>query len=157
MSRNNAAPLTTPDCELCHQPGGTLLWQSARCRIVLVEDGSFPGFCRVIWTAHVREMTDLPPAEALWLMQVVLALETAVRKVCQPDKINLASFGNVVPHLHWHIIPRWTGDSHFPNPLWGQQQRDNTFPPPDWARLKPQLQATLAAPLAALTPDGTFA
>jgi diadenosine tetraphosphate (Ap4A) HIT family hydrolase len=41
-----------------------------------------------------------------------------------PDKINLASLGNVVPHLHWHIIPRWLDDSYFPLPIWGQRQRE---------------------------------
>lgn len=40
-----------------------------------------------------------------------------------PDKINLAEFGNMVPHLHWHIIPRYTDDSHFPESIWGLQQR----------------------------------
>lgn len=56
-------------------------------------------------------------------MDVVLATERAVRRVVQPDKINLASFGNVVPHLHWHVIPRWRDDSHFPESIWGKAQR----------------------------------
>ena len=41
----------------------------------------------------------------------------------QPHKINLASLGNVVPHLHWHVIPRYSDDLHFPNPIWGQVER----------------------------------
>lgn len=111
------------DCELCRQAGGRLLGQTATCRVVLVEDARFPGFCRVILNAHVREMTDLPAAGRQAVMALVFAVEQAVRTVCQPDKINLASFGNVVPHLHWHVIPRWQADSHFPEPLWGTVQR----------------------------------
>jgi diadenosine tetraphosphate (Ap4A) HIT family hydrolase len=42
----------------------------------------------------------------------------------QPDKINLASLGNVVPHLHWHVIPRFVDDPHFPNPVWGVKVRE---------------------------------
>jgi diadenosine tetraphosphate (Ap4A) HIT family hydrolase len=42
----------------------------------------------------------------------------------QPDKINLASLGNVVPHLHWHVIPRFADDAHFPSPIWASPQRD---------------------------------
>ncbi len=117
--------LVDPNCELCRQPGGTLLWQSSNCRVIRVADPAYPGFCRVIWTAHVREMTDLTPGERGELMQVVFAVESVVRELFQPHKINLASFGNVVPHLHWHIIPRWTDDRCFPEPIWGKQQRDS--------------------------------
>jgi diadenosine tetraphosphate (Ap4A) HIT family hydrolase len=57
-------------------------------------------------------------------MEVVFVVESAVRQKLQPDKINLASLGNLVPHLHWHVIPRWRGDRHFPNPIWGEMQRE---------------------------------
>ena len=68
-------------------------------------------------------MSDLPPADRHALMAVVFAVELALRDCYQPDKINLASFGNVVPHLHWHIICRWRDDPWFPEPIWGQRQR----------------------------------
>ena len=97
----------SPSCELCAQPGGTILWQSAACRVIRVADPHYPGFCRVIWNDHVREMTDLDPAARNHLMQVVFAVEAVVRQLFSPHKINLASFGNMVPHVHWHIIPRW--------------------------------------------------
>jgi diadenosine tetraphosphate (Ap4A) HIT family hydrolase len=56
-------------------------------------------------------------------MRIVFAVETAVRAVFAPDKINLASFGNMAPHLHWHIIPRFNNDAHFPEPVWGKRRR----------------------------------
>lgn len=112
-------------CELCATPGGVLLWESATCRVVRVPDAHYPGFCRVIWNAHVREMSDLAPAARLDLMRVVFAVERVVRDLCAPDKINLASFGNMTPHLHWHVIPRWRDDRHFPEPVWGSVQRSS--------------------------------
>lgn len=154
---NPDAPLASvplADCELCRQTGGRRLGQAGACRVVLVEDARFPGFCRVIHDAHVREMTDLPAVARQAVMATVFAVEQAVRTVCKPDKINLASFGNVVPHLHWHIIPRWQVDSHFPEPLWGTVQRPvpahlsgfaTTLSPPDWPGLAARLcQALLA-------------
>lgn len=111
-------------CELCSNPGGAILWQSAECRIIRVDDPYYPGFCRVIWNEHVREMTDLDLSARERLMRVVYAVETVVRQLFSPDKINLASFGNVVPHLHWHIIPRWVDDRHFPEPVWGAVRRE---------------------------------
>lgn len=111
-------------CELCDQPGGELLWQDGLCRVVRVDDPDYPGFCRVIWRAHVGEMTDLAPDARRHFMEVVFAAEQAVREVLRPDKINLASLGNLTPHLHWHVIPRFRGDRHFPNPVWGEAQRE---------------------------------
>ena len=111
-------------CELCSNPGGAVLWQSADCRVIRVDDRYYPGFCRVIWNDHVREMTDLDPAARDALMRVVYAVEMVVRQLFSPDKINLASFGNVVPHVHWHIIPRWEDDRHFPEPVWGAVRRE---------------------------------
>jgi diadenosine tetraphosphate (Ap4A) HIT family hydrolase len=51
--------------------------------------------------------------------------------VMHPDKINLASLGNMTPHLHWHVIPRFKQDKHFPQPIWGVPQREgnSTLPP----------------------------
>ncbi|HTZ00293.1 MAG TPA: HIT domain-containing protein, partial [Rhodocyclaceae bacterium] len=96
-------------CELCESSGGEVVWQDALCRVVAVggpEGKAFPGFCRVVWRRHVAEMTDLPPSERRHLMNVVFAVEAALRALCGADKINLASLGNAVPHLHWHVIPR---------------------------------------------------
>jgi len=113
--------MNKPDCPLCLADGGDVLWRDALCRIVLADEPDYPGFLRVILNAHVREMTDLPPADQAALLHVVFAAEAALREVMQPDKINLASLGNVVPHLHWHVIPRFADDPHFPNPVWGQK------------------------------------
>jgi diadenosine tetraphosphate (Ap4A) HIT family hydrolase len=113
-------------CELCDQNGGELLWQDARCRIVLVDDLDYSGFCRVIWQSHVREMTDLSSEDRAHFMFVVLAVEETLRELMKPDKINLASLGNMTPHLHWHVIPRFVDDKHFPAPIWGLAKREIT-------------------------------
>src|SRR5665647_606829 len=111
-------------CELCVDAGGELLWQDARCRVVAVDERGYPGFCRVIWNLHVAEMTDLAERDREHLMQVVFAVESGLRELLKPHKINLASLGNMTPHLHWHVIPRFENDPHFPQPVWGQRQRE---------------------------------
>ena len=117
-------------CDLCINPGGAILWQSALYRVVRVDDAHYPGFCRIIWNDHVREMTDLDASHQALLMRVVCAVESVVRQLFNPDKINLASFGNMVPHLHWHVIPRWRDDRHFPEPVWGSVRREGLAPRP---------------------------
>ena len=57
-------------------------------------------------------------------MDAVTEIERVLRSLLAPTKVNLASLGNVVPHLHWHVIARFDGDSHFPAPIWAPAQRD---------------------------------
>jgi diadenosine tetraphosphate (Ap4A) HIT family hydrolase len=109
-------------CVFCEGDGGRRLWRDARCRVVLTDE-PFAGFCRVIWNAHAREMTDLAAADRAHLMDVVFAVEAVLRARLHPTKMNLAALGNVTPHLHWHVIPRFGDDSHFPQPVWGARQR----------------------------------
>ena len=134
-------------CLLCDELGGTVLWQDEFCRVVRADELDYPGFLRVILNAHVKEMTDLPAAAQQALMRVVFAAEAALCEVMAPDKINLASLGNVVPHLHWHVIPRFTDDPHFPNPVWSAKQRDTPHAaPPDLdTLLRAALQSLLGA------------
>jgi diadenosine tetraphosphate (Ap4A) HIT family hydrolase len=114
-------------CELCERPGGHTVWQDGACRVVRVDDADYPGFCRVIWQEHVSEMSDLSVSEQRHLYSVVNAVESALRTLLRPDKINLASLGNQVPHLHWHVIPRWRDDRHFPQPVWAAPQRESAL------------------------------
>ncbi len=111
------------DCELCAAKNEDVLVNTPKLRVILVDDANYPGFCRVIWNAHVKEMTDLAIADRSALMQAVCKVEQAIRDVMQPHKINLASLGNMVPHLHWHVIPRYQDDAHFPNPVWAATDR----------------------------------
>ena len=110
-------------CALCNTTGGDLLWENDRLRVVYVDEPGYPGFCRVIWRAHVKEMTDLGDEDRSHFMDVVFAVESVLREQMDPLKMNLASLGNVVPHLHWHVIPRFADDPHFPQSVWAKPQR----------------------------------
>ncbi|MBA3695728.1 MAG: HIT family protein [Methylotenera sp.] len=116
---------TTDVCDLCTPTTNTILWQDDFCRVVLLYDVDYPAYCRLELLSHVKEMTDLPPPERARVMKAVFAVELAIREVLHPDKINLASLGNKTPHIHWHVIPRFVNDKHFPNSHWGEAVRDD--------------------------------
>ena len=136
-------------CELCRGAGGELIWQDEFCRVVSVAEPGLPGFLRVVLGRHEREMTDLSVAERARLMAVVFAVEAHVRQALEPDKINLASLGNVTPHVHWHVIPRWRDDSRFPRTAW-ESPGDEIPVPPARASAAARMATTLPATLAAL-------
>ena len=137
-------------CPLCDDSGGQLLVRHAQYRVVLAPEPDYPGFCRVIWNRHVRDMTDLDTTERTLLMAVVWQVEQALRELLQPDKINLASLGNVVPHLHWHVIPRYHDDAHFPQAVWSEPLR--TTPAERLAQRRAQLPALQALLMRRLAP-----
>lgn len=111
------------DCVLCHPQKENIVWKNKDLRVIQVDDPLFPGYFRVIWNKHIAEMSDLTDDERQLLEKVLLTVEKVVREQMQPDKINWAQFGNMVPHLHWHIIARYRDDSHFPESIWGLKQR----------------------------------
>ena len=133
-------------CELCDSDGGEMIWRDGQCRVVQVTEPGYPGFCRAIWNAHVAEMTDLNEAERAGFMRVVFTVEATLRELLQPDKVNLASLGNVTPHLHWHVIPRFRGDPHFPNPIWATPVRS----PSATMRMRVDIAKALAVKLSQL-------
>jgi diadenosine tetraphosphate (Ap4A) HIT family hydrolase len=114
-------------CPLCDvnlaQDGGPLIVQTAHWRIIRALDADHPAFYRVIWNDHVAEWTDLVPEQRSMIMQTVAKVEMVLREALHPTKINLASLGNVVPHLHWHVIARFEWDARWPAPVWAPAQR----------------------------------
>ena len=126
-------------CVLCTETGGLPVWQGAQLRVIRAQEAGFPVFYRVIWTAHAAELSDLSEADRNTCMAVVTEVERVVRQLLQPTKINLAALGNMVPHLHWHVIGRYDWDSHFPASVWANPLRERDL------QREAQLQQELAA------------
>ena len=127
-------------CPLCEGEGGRLVLRAGRLRVIHADEAGFPGFYRLVWNDHVAEFSDLPAADRAHCMEAVAVIEQSMREHLRPAKINLAALGNMVPHLHWHVVARFDWDSHFPQAIWGPRQR----------AVEPPAVARLAVPLAEL-------
>ena len=115
--------MTTTSCPLCTDVGGTLVFKGEKFRVIRAEEPGFPAFYRVVWAEHVAEFSELGPDDRSLCMAAVVAVELALREQVQPTKVNLAALGNMVPHLHWHVVARFDWDSHFPAPVWAAAVR----------------------------------
>lgn len=131
-------------CELCELKAPTV-YRDDKLSVIIVDDAAYPGFCRVIWNDHVKEMSDLSREDRLAINEAVHQVELALVDVMKPLKVNLASLGNMVPHLHWHLIPRFADDAQFPSPVWAPAVRTTDEPVLAARRaLLPQLTADIA-------------
>ena len=115
--------MTAVACVFCETEGGEVLFRGSLFRIVWAHEPLYPGFLRLIWNGHAKEMTDLTHGERTVCFQAVCVMEEVMRECIIPHKVNVASLGNVTPHLHWHVIPRFHDDAHFPDPVWGLARR----------------------------------
>jgi diadenosine tetraphosphate (Ap4A) HIT family hydrolase len=127
-----------------------LVWRGQDWRVVRVDDADFPGFYRVICNRHVSEFSDLPGPQREQGMTLVALVEQALRTNLVPVKVNLASLGNQVPHLHWHVVARFADDSRYPDPIWAPARRATPVAAIRSLQLRlPALDAALASSLAA--------
>ena len=117
--------LNSDNCALCSSHKYPIIWANDLLRIVLINDQNYRGYCRVDLINHIKEMSDLDEAIRNEFMGVIFQMEKIVKEYLQPDKINLASLGNITPHLHWHIIPRYLSDNHFPDSIWSEKKRND--------------------------------
>ena len=136
-------------CPLCAEDGGALVWRGERLRVIRAQEAGFPAFYRVVWNAHVAEFSDLAATDRVHCMEAVTMVEQALRQHLSPTKVNIAALGNMVPHLHWHVIARFDWDSHFPAPVWATAQRPSPAEQEAAVRtLLPALEAQLQSQLA---------
>ncbi len=97
-----------------------------------------------VFTKEMRkEFSECTAQEKTMLLHALDTIERIMLHYYRPEKINIASFGNVVPHLHWHIMARFKEDSYFPEPMWGVKQRESTLVLPSFEYFCNEVTKTL--------------
>lgn len=90
-----------------------------------------------------KELSELPKPLRLKLFELYDIVELEMLSTFKPHKINMASFANILPRVHLHVMARYQNDSYFPNPMWGEKQREAKLELPDFELFYAKLQKTL--------------
>jgi len=114
-------------CPLCNLKNEDIIYKNDFFRVILVDE--IPGYIRIITNKHIKEFSDLNDDEAVKLTLAVKKIEKKMIEFLNPDKINIASLGNMVPHLHIHIIPRYKNDPWWPGATFCEKKREFIYPP----------------------------
>ena len=104
-----------------------------QCRVLLNRDQFFPGYTFVFTRDHVTELFHLEREVRQAVMDEVTAVAAALSSLYQPTKMNYELIGNMVPHMHWHLVPRFDSDPLWPRPIWSEPHDPATLTPDQYA------------------------
>ena len=91
-----------------------------------IEESEIP-WLKIFTKEPYKEFSDCPKNVKEEILRVLEIIEKEMLSYYKPTKINIASFGNYMPHVHFHIMARFEEDSYFPEPMWGEKQRESTL------------------------------
>lgn len=112
--------------------------------VVLNRDQFFPGYTFLFTKQHASELFHLDHIVRAGLMEEISKVAKALHTVYQPDKINYELLGNMVPHIHWHLVPRFTTDPLWPRPIWAESHAELTLTQQEYRQRIMQIQQELS-------------
>jgi diadenosine tetraphosphate (Ap4A) HIT family hydrolase len=118
-------------------PNVEIVWENETLRVEK-EESEIP-WLKLFTKVPYREMSEVPDETKREIYTLLDLIEKEMISYYHPDKINIASFGNYMPHVHWHIMARFKKDSYFPEPMWGKKQRNSTLELPSFEEFLEQL------------------
>jgi diadenosine tetraphosphate (Ap4A) HIT family hydrolase len=119
-----------------------IVWEDKAVRIE-IHESEIP-WLKIFTQYPYREMSEAPSEIKTEIYELLDLIEKEMIVYFRPVKINIASFGNHLPHLHWHIMARFDSDSYFPEPMWGVRQREADLTLPSFELFVEQLKNRLA-------------
>jgi len=119
----------------------SLLYENENIKIE-IESSEIP-WLKIFTQYPYKEMSEVPGFIKFEIYNLLDVIEIEMLSYYQPEKINIASFGNYVPHVHWHIMARFEGDSFYPEPMWGTKQREAHLNLPSFETFCEKIKAVL--------------
>ena len=116
-----------------------------RCCVLLNRDQFFPGYTFVIARDHVTELFHLDRKVRQELIEEVTMVAASLYNLFKPAKMNYELLGNMVPHMHWHLVPRFVTDPLWPRPIWSEPHDPVVLTPDEYARRIAQIRTAMSA------------
>ncbi len=116
-----------PPCPMCSRwdaDRDLRIAELSHSYVILNRDQFFPGYTLLFTKSHVTELFHLEAVIRAELTEEVAIVAKAIYDVFRPDKINYELLGNMVPHMHWHLVPRFASDPLWPRPIWAEPHED---------------------------------
>jgi diadenosine tetraphosphate (Ap4A) HIT family hydrolase len=125
---------TCPMCRRWETDADLRIAELDHSYVILNRDQFFPGYTLLFTKNHVTELFHLDRDMRIGLMEEVSQVAKAVYDVFSPAKINYELLGNMVPHIHWHIVPRFASEPLWPRPIWAEPHDELLLAPDEYER-----------------------
>lgn len=123
---------TCPMCRRWDDDADLRITELEHSYVVLNRDQFFPGYTLLFTKQHITELFHLDRAVRNGLMEEVSHVAEALFTLFKPAKINYELLGNMVPHIHWHLVPRFASEPLWPRPIWSEAHDELLLPPEEY-------------------------
>ncbi len=140
-------PALRPDCWICkslREPAELVFYESRISVGKLNPDQFFKGYSFVTLTWHEEELYRLLDKDRKAFLEDMSKIAGALAKTLKPDKMNYELLGNGMPHLHWHLVPRYKTDSMWGRPIWAGPRRRKRLTQEGYLGLVGEIRSQLA-------------
>lgn len=112
--------------------------------VILNRDQFFPGYTLLFTKTHATELFQLDREARAALMEEVSIVAEALHGIYRPAKINYELLGNMVPHIHWHIVPRFSSEPLWPRPIWSEPHEELILSPDEYRQRIETIRSALS-------------
>jgi diadenosine tetraphosphate (Ap4A) HIT family hydrolase len=134
------------DCPMCRRwdtDSDLRIIELPHSYVILNRDQYFPGYTLLFTKSHVTELFHLDRDVRAALMEELSLVAEALYTIYTPDKINYELLGNMVPHIHWHIVPRFSSEPLWPRPIWAESHEELLLSPDEYRQRIEIIRSTL--------------
>lgn len=134
------------DCPMCRRwdaDSDLRIIELPHSYVILNRDQFFPGYTLLFTKNHATELFHLDRDVRTALMEELTLVAGALYTIYTPDKINYELLGNMVPHIHWHIVPRFASEPLWPRPIWAEPHDDLLLSPDEYRQRIEIIRSTL--------------
>jgi diadenosine tetraphosphate (Ap4A) HIT family hydrolase len=119
----------------------TIIYKNELIKIE-IENSEIP-WLKIFTNKKIKEFSQCDNETKLEIFRCLDVIEKEMLDYFEPTKINIASFGNYMPQVHFHIMARFEEDSYFPEPMWGKLQREAKLELPSFDKFYASLNKKL--------------
>jgi diadenosine tetraphosphate (Ap4A) HIT family hydrolase len=132
-------------CQGLYEPKNLVFYESRTSVAKLNPDQAFEGYAFLTLKWHEEELYKLSDKDRKQFLEDMSLIANALSKAFKPDKMNYELLGNSMPHLHWHLIPRYTSDPMWGRPIWAGSRRRKRLNEEGYALLKRRIETCISS------------
>lgn len=103
-----------------------LVYKFEHCSIYLNEDQTYKGYCLLVYNKPAFSIEDIPALTWMTVSQDIAKAVAAIKYVCKPDSVNVATLENICNRITWHLVPRYINDPKWGRPIWSGEKVKET-------------------------------